>query len=798
MALKTLFQNIAKLGISKKIINSSIAGLNVAELNFSEIKDYPLLFTTTNGAHRVGKNITTYSVSIYYIDRLMENRDNDMDVISNSMDILKHFVDSLKELDGIVDVSEDYDIINFTSNPMADAVVGSYVNIKIDVLNGSMCDSMMIEFINQIKKLTVTENGQYIFTKDEGYNALERVEVEVNIDVDDYYNKGYTEGYSIGVATSYDVGKEDGINEQKSKLAPISITENGTYTNEDGYNEIHVEVPDLNGSYDEGYNDGELAGYDRGYTDGSNDGYANGAQDGYNNGYATGEEIGYNNGVAEGTANAGEIIAETARVLNVTENGIYTSQYSQYEDYLTIPDLVTGVFPDGTNFYNWGDIKNGHFNTNVCPTANSRVEFWWKPAEESKGYHYQNIFGAGLSDNSGPDNFEIHYYSNSRTQMRLKIGNEMAMFTIDNTIWNHILIENGSLYINDELKAQVNTSTYVSDGTPLIINSTPSRYIYNGNGLFGMFKIDDHIFIPSKDGFINYETGQLLTGYIPTDVTKPFDGIYNFVDNFTEVPAEGNLIRTISVNVLPKLKNPEIKFAYSTFSKIPDGLIDWKHIDGMRYMFYQCSKLKDLGDIDTSNVTDMYNAFYACSNLTGDAIKNLDTSNVKNFYYTFASTKLDYFPSLNTSQVTDFSYVFRDVTTMVEVMPIDTSNATTMNSMFYVFGGGQKLQKLPEFDCTNVTNIGSYFAYSGYVDKVPNLTDCGGWKNLKIDWNDGYGLNHCPNLSYQSCINILNGLWDFRNGDNTTTRTLKVHQNFLDLVGDEISIATNKGWTIQV
>lgn len=52
----------------------------------------------------------------------------------------------------------------------------------------------------------------------------------------------------------------EGVNEQKSKLTSITITDNGTYNREDGYNEVIVEVPDLNGNYDEGYSDGVVAG----------------------------------------------------------------------------------------------------------------------------------------------------------------------------------------------------------------------------------------------------------------------------------------------------------------------------------------------------------------------------------------------------------------------------------------------------------------------------------------------------------------------------------------------------------
>ena len=694
-----------------------------------------------------------------------------MDVISNSMDILKHFVDSLKELDGIVDVSEDYDIINFTSNPMADAVVGSYVNIKIDVLNGSMCDSMMIEFINQIKKLTVTENGQYIFTKDEGYNALERVEVEVNIDVDDYYNKGYTEGYSIGVATSYDVGKEDGINEQKSKLAPISITENGTYTNEDGYNEIHVEVPDLNGDY--------------------NEGYANGTQDGYNNGYATGEEIGYNNGVAvgredglnegyrngyddgisDGTANAGEIIAETAQVLNVTENGIYATQYTKDDDY-TKPDLITGYFNDGRAFYDYADVNNGHFNTKVSPTANSRIEFWWKPAATSNGYHYQNIFGAGLSDNNGPDNFEIHYFSSSRTELRLKIGNEMARFTIDNAIWNHILIENGSLYINDELKAQVNTSTYVSDGTPLIINSTPSRYTYNGNGLFGMFKIDNHIFIPSDGGFINYETGEHLTGYLPSNSAESFAGNYTYIKTYNEPVKEGNLIRTINVDIKPKIDviKDGIKFSRSTFDTIPDYFV---FKDGnYAHMFEYCTNLMSPPE-DYVKTTSMERCFYST------AIKQLpkwDFSNCKAFNDCFSYCR----------SLTDLSAI------------VDWNYPHTGVRWLCAFYGCGNVTDCPAIYADSIHNGNDAMTSSwNFMFASTKLTNFGGWIGLK--YSITAGLNDLSNLTYQSCINILNGLYDFIGNNevpNSNQGQLKVSQNFLDLVGDEISIAIAKGWSL--
>lgn len=187
------------------------------------------------------------------------------------------------------------------------------------------------------------------------------------------------------------------------------------------------------------------------------------------------------------------------------------------------------------------------------------------------------------------------------------------------------------------------------------------------------------------------------------------------------------------------VKDSGIKFGNSTFTTVPD-VYDFNGVTDMSYMFADCGNLQTIPAIDTSEVTNMSNMFYY--------------SGVKSVPY------------------------------------MDTRKVTTMNRMFSYCG----IESLPEFDCSSLTNIDRIFQNSG-----DELTECGGWKNLKINWTDNYGLSRCPNLSYQSCINILNGLYDFTvNGEtpNSNQGQLKVHQNFLDLVGDEISIAVNKGWNV--
>lgn len=272
---------------------------------------------------------------------------------------------------------------------------------------------------------------------------------------------------------------------------------------------------------------------------------------------------------------------------------------------------------------------------------------------------------------------------------------------------------------------------------------------------------------------INEQKSKLET----IDIT--YNGTYTKEDGYN----------TINVNVVPKVKVAEvgIKFAQSSFEKVPEW-VDFEGVSDLGYMFYYCANLKEIPEIN-GEITEMQYAFHS------NKIENLPMLNIskcKNFESTFRScSNLSTIPLLDFSNATLLYYTFGDCKSLLTIPPMDTQKVTNMSRMFY---NCTNLQSLPELDCTSVTGITYYF-----YNEIPNLVDVGGWKNLKCDWNDNYGLVKVPNLTYESCINILNGLYDFRgNGDTSTTRTLKVHQNFLDTVGDEISIGVLKGWQISV
>ena len=297
-----------------------------------------------------------------------------------------------------------------------------------------------------------------------------------------------------------------------------------------------------------------------------------------------------------------------------------------------------------------------------------------------------------------------------------------------------------------------------------------------------------------------------------TDLNGSYDEGYNqgkadVVANARDIEVTKNgqygdgkiLYKTINVNVIPKinLQKTGLRLGFSSFTEVPE-LADFEGITDMSNMFRNCYNLQTIPEIDTSNVRDMNNMFSYCQNL--QTIPLLDTSKVSNadamFYYCRSlktlpnnlnfgiCTKLsDMFYSAG---LTDYSFLETWVINPNAVMNemIDNTNTT------YV----------PAIPCVGNTNYQQSAIFWSFSD-YSKLTYFGGWIGRKYNVNSNNILNKMPNLTYESCISILNNLYDFTgNGETPDSNQgqLKVHQNFLDAVGNEISIGTSKGWTITV
>ena len=243
---------------------------------------------------------------------------------------------------------------------------------------------------------------------------------------------------------------------------------------------------------------------------------------------------------------------------------------------------------------------------------------------------------------------------------------------------------------------------------------------------------------------------------------------------------------------------------YNCTNFISLDLSNWDtgNVTNMDEMFYACSSLKtlDLSNWDTSKVTSMKNMFYNCKILTSIDLTNWDTGKVTNMNNMFQGceklTSLD-ISNWDTSKVNYMSEMFYNCKnlTSIDLSNWDTSKVTSMNNMFN--------------GCTNLTSLSSIRADSLSISSYNSpfgssnntaLVDFGGFINLKNSWNGSYCVDKLTALSHQSLINILNGLYDFTgNGETPTSSQGKIKfgsTHLAKLSDDEKAIATNKGWTL--
>lgn len=839
MTLYAIIDKLKMLALKHPNVNSAYEGNIYDIMNANPQQKYASVVLTQQ-SHTQDDTYDHYGFNLFYVDRLVDDLDtNRVQIQSTGKSMLSNIIKAFCE-----EFDAECDSINYQTftERFADECAGVYCTITIDMVKDIYCTEKywdeswatpLITVRNQNKSVEFTANGTYTIEYDAtNYSGLGKVEVEVNVpdlngSYDDGYSEGkndgiqegyadgkqdgyadgkqdgYTEGFDVGKnqgleegyvdgkadgfsegkAEGYTEGKEDGISEQKAKLESISISENGTYTREDGYNEIVVEVPDLNGSYDEGY------------------------------------DAGYSEGVEEGTLNAGAIIAETAQVLNITENGLYTTKYTTHED-LGLTD-ITGYFDDGTPFYNYAQLTGKIFKTDIMLQTDSSVEIWWKPDFNFSGAYY----GDGMfSTLDSLNDFSISFRTPSTgQQIQARIGSEdeIVKHVVENK-WYHFILKESGLVMDGETITS-NFAGHSATNKHLYINSyNDFNTVGSANGYYGMIKIDGNTFIPTENGFINQTTNTPLEVYQ--------DGGYKF---FGVPETESNLIRTVNVNVVPTINPTEygIRFGNSTFTALPDVFELPQRIENSKLeaLFMDATKLTDISCFE--GMTEIYfdgtftsaseavfsQTFQYCESLADlTPLRNIRITvtddNFTSFYNT-ARFRFNY-GFLNTV-VTDFSplaHIFDNVThdyifevggevfasTALKRFELDW-DWSKCTSYYRAFSDKKNIEYIQELDATNVTSGYAPLNLFNLYSDAPNLTYFGGFKNQKLSIDNNNFLAKCPNLTRESCLAIVNNLYDFTgNGEAPTSSQgkLKVHANFLTTLGDDINIALNKGWIV--
>ena len=139
MNLLELCKNLGEMAKAQELVNYSAAGSSLGEINPLQLDWYPLFFIIPSGTHTVYDDTTRYDLTLYYVDRLLEDNSNTIDIFSSAIENLKNILIGARSIPGVVDVEDTYTIRNFMPEKMNDRVAGAYAQVRITCQNETVC-----------------------------------------------------------------------------------------------------------------------------------------------------------------------------------------------------------------------------------------------------------------------------------------------------------------------------------------------------------------------------------------------------------------------------------------------------------------------------------------------------------------------------------------------------------------------------------------------------------------------------------------------------------------------------------
>ena len=303
-----------------------------------------------------------------------------------------------------------------------------------------------------------------------------------------------------------------------------------------------------------------------------------------------------------------------------------------------------------------------------------------------------------------------------------------------------------------------------ADATATAEDILKGKTAYNAEG-----KIEGTL-IPTEDLQEQLDTQDAIIQQLQEELSNKSSYDCNYY-NARLVPTN-DTITTYITKISPQLDTSNVTnmsnmfYGCTNLTTIP--LLNTINVTNMSYMFNNCTNLTTIPLLDTSNVINMSTMFTYCTNLT--TIPLLNTSKVTDMNSMFAyCDKLTTIPLLDTSNVTYMYGMFTYCTNLTTIPLLDTSKVTNMNSMFAYCSS---LTTIPLLDTSNVTDMNSMFSYSDKLTTIPLLDTS---NVISMSGMFGYCTNlttipllntskvtsmsnmfaYCPNLSDESLNNIL-------------------------------------------
>ena len=184
MTLFEIFKIINKVAVSEPNVNTVVNTGNIFDLNTENWQVKYGAFCAQQEKHVQNGDFITYNFTLFYVDRLTDDKSNKLDVQSNAITTLMNVINGLKMID-LIDIDINVDYTTFTERFTA-SCAGAFCSLSVT----STSDICYDEFINRINFRIGDFNYDYsyaYFIKDYGFGEFN------NDNYSDSYNLSYRE-----------------------------------------------------------------------------------------------------------------------------------------------------------------------------------------------------------------------------------------------------------------------------------------------------------------------------------------------------------------------------------------------------------------------------------------------------------------------------------------------------------------------------------------------------------------------------------------------------------------------------